>query len=75
MTDSTELARGHITRAHQITVVLQEAADNPPIVLIKWPDQPTICTPRQLQATAAKATNVLARATIGLARIRRDRKL
>ena len=75
MSNSTELARGHITRAHKITVVLQEPADNPPLILIEWPSQSTICTPQQLQATAAKATNILARATIALARIRRDRKL
>jgi hypothetical protein len=72
---NTELARGHITRIHEITVVLHEPADTPPIVLIEWPDQATICTPHQLQSTAAKATNILARATIALARIKRDRKL
>ena len=75
MSNSTELARGRITRIHEITVVLQEPADNPPIILIEWPDQATVCTPHQLQSTAAKATNVLARATIALARIKRDRKL
>ena len=55
--------------------MLQEPADNPPIVLIEWPSEATICTPHQLQATAAKATNVLARATVRLSQIRRDRKL
>jgi hypothetical protein len=75
MSESTELARGSVTSAHELRVVLQEPADNPPLILIEWPGQPTICTPHQLQATAAKATNILARATIALARIRRDRKL
>lgn len=72
---STELARGGITRAHELRIVLQEPADNPPIVLIEWPSETTICTPHQLQATAAKATNILARATVRLSQIRRDRKL
>lgn len=75
MSEPTELARGSINRAHEIAVVLHETADNPPTIWIVWPDQATICTPYQLQATAAKATNILARATIALARIRRDRKL
>jgi hypothetical protein len=75
MTNITELARGRITRAHEIAVLLQEPADTPPIVMIEWPDQATICTPHQLQAAAAKATNILARATVRLSQIRRDRRL
>ena len=74
MSESTELARGRITRIHEIAVVLHEPADNPPIILIDWPDQATLCTPDQLESTAAKATNVLARTTIAFARIKRDRK-
>jgi hypothetical protein len=72
---STELARGHITRAHELSVVLQEPDGAPPVILIKWPEQPSVTTPHQLQATAAKATTILARATIQLARIRKHRKL
>jgi hypothetical protein len=75
MSESTELASGHITRAHWLRVVLHEPAASPPLILIEWPDQSTVCTPQQLQATAAKATNILARATIRLAQIRRDRRL
>jgi hypothetical protein len=75
MSNSTELARGRITRAHEITVVLHEPAASPPVILIEWPSEATITTPHQLQATAAKATNILARATIRLAQIRRDRRL
>jgi hypothetical protein len=51
---STELSRGSITCGHEFAVLLQERPDNPPIVLIEWPDQATICTPHQLQAVAAK---------------------
>jgi hypothetical protein len=72
---TTELASGHITRAHELSVVLQESEGNPPIVLIGWPDQPSITTPHQLQATVAKATTILAKAVIALARIRKDRRL
>jgi hypothetical protein len=49
--------------------------NNPPAVLIVWPEQASITTPEQLQAVAAKATNVLARATIRLAQIKRERRL
>jgi hypothetical protein len=76
MTQVTELARGHITRAHEIAVVFQEQQhDVPAMVLIEWPDQPTITTPHQLPATIAKCMHLLAHTTIELARIRRDRKL
>jgi hypothetical protein len=75
-TDSTtELAAGKLTRAHDLRVVLQEPTDNPPVVLIEWPDQATICTPHSLQAVVTKAQHILARATIRLAQIKRDRKL
>jgi hypothetical protein len=74
MSDSTELARGKITRVGRDPRRAQ-GAGSPPLVLIEWPEQVTICTPHQLQVTAAKATNVLARATIALARIKRERKL
>jgi hypothetical protein len=66
MPESTELASGHITRAHELRVVMEESADNPPIVLIEWLDQATICAPHSLQATAAKATTILAQATVRL---------
>jgi hypothetical protein len=71
----SELASGKLTRSHSLRVVLQERPDNPPVVLIEWPDQATICTPHQLQATAAKATTILASATVKLSQIRRDRRL
>ena len=72
---TTELAAGKLTRAHDLRVVLQEPTDNPPIILIEWPDQPSICTPHQLQAVATKAQHILARSVIRLAQIKRDRKL
>jgi hypothetical protein len=69
-----ELAHGRITRAHSITVVLTEPDNDLPAVHIVWPEQASITTPEQLQAVAVKATNVLARATIRLAQIKRERK-
>ena len=71
----TELASGRLNRSDDLRVVLVERPDNPPVVLLHWPTDATITTPHQLQAVAQKATNVLARATIALAQIRRDRKL
>jgi len=72
---STELARGKITRTDSITVELREPNGNPPLILIHWPDQATICTPEQLSATAAKIAHLMASATVQLARIKRDRRL
>jgi hypothetical protein len=71
----TELASGNITRAHSLRVVLQEPDGNPPVVFIEWPSDATITTPHQLQATVAKAMHIMGRATVALARIKKDRKI
>jgi hypothetical protein len=72
---STKLARGKITRAHEVVVTLEEPEGAPPAILIHWPNQPTVTTPHQLPATVAKTMNVLARASVRLTHIRRERKL
>jgi hypothetical protein len=73
--ERTELARGPITRAHELSVTLEEPERNPSVVVIHWPTEATITTPHPFQATVNKCRNVLARATVQLAQIRRDRKL
>jgi hypothetical protein len=72
---STELARGQMTRTHELVVTLQEPDHNPPVLLIEWPEHATITTPHQLQSTVNRAMNVLARAVVQVAQIRRERKL
>jgi hypothetical protein len=59
---------------NKLVVILQQLDHNPPVVLIEWPDQATVTTPQQLQAAVNRAMNVLARATVQLARIKRERR-
>jgi hypothetical protein len=75
MSQSTELARGKITRAHEIIVTLEEPAGAPPAILIHWPKQATVTTLYGLQGAVTKAFNVLARANVRLTHIKRERKL
>ena len=41
----TELATGTINGSDRLIVELVEADDMPPIVLVEWPPQPTVCNP------------------------------
>jgi hypothetical protein len=75
MHQSTELARGKITRAHVLTVTLEESDTEPPAVLIHWPDQASVTTPYQLRATVNRAMNILARASVRLTHIKRERRI
>jgi hypothetical protein len=75
MSESTELVRGHITASHEITVELRESEGSPAMVVIVWPAEATLTSPAQLPTVATKAQHILARATIRLAQIKRDRKL
>ena len=73
--ERTELARGHITKAHELVITLEEPDGAPPAVLIHWPDQPSVTTPMQLQNTVNRAMSIMARAAVRVTQIRRDRRL
>ena len=64
------LASAPITNADQLIVELVTLLDAPAIILIKWPDQPTVCPPSRFDATAAALMRVLAAARVTLAQIK-----
>ena len=66
----TELATGTINGSDRLIVELVEADDMPPIVLVEWPPQPTVCNPDRFPDTAAAVARLMARASTGLARIK-----
>ena len=70
MSKATTLASGAITGADQIVVELVQAADTPAVVLVRWPDQPTVRPPSRFDATAAAVMRVLAAARVSLAQIK-----
>jgi hypothetical protein len=69
----TQLARGAINGADEITVELRQPDNDRAVVFIIWPTQPTVCSPERLSATISAAMAVLARAATAYTR-RKARK-
>ena len=46
----TPLAYGPITAADALLIELITPPDTPPIVMVRWPDQPTVTSPQRAQA-------------------------
>jgi hypothetical protein len=74
MSKSTELSRGHITAAHELTITLEEPDGAPSAVLIHWPAEATVTTEGQLKATIASVYTILAQASVRLARLKAKRR-
>ena len=70
MSKTTTLAGGEINAADQIIIELVSAIETPSVILIRWPDAPTVTDPRRLQAVADAITAIMAHAVATLARIR-----
>jgi hypothetical protein len=56
-------------------VVLVQPADNPSVIMIRWPDAPTITTAARYPEVASAAMRLLAEASTMLARIRASKQL
>jgi hypothetical protein len=57
-----------------LEVVLVQPAGNPTVIMIRWPDAPTITTPATFNASAAEAMKILAYASTRYAQIRAQRR-
>jgi hypothetical protein len=66
----TQLASASITPTDMITVELVQAEETPAVVIIKWPDKPTVLHMRKLAEAMATACRVLANASTELSRIK-----
>jgi hypothetical protein len=64
------LAEGDITRTDHLVIELVDTGDTPQVILVKWPDHPTVIQPRRYADCASAAMRILAKANIELARIR-----
>jgi len=73
--ETTELAKGRLAPGVGLSVILRESDSKPPAVHIVWPAEPTAVAARQFPAVVGRAMTILARASVKLSQIRRDRKL
>jgi hypothetical protein len=74
MTNVTELASGQVTSTATLTVVLVQAEQASAVVIVKWPDKPTVLHPRKLAEAMAAACRVLANASTELSRIKAGKR-
>ena len=63
------LARGHVTKADELTVELVQATETPGVILIRWPAAPSVTDPHRFQSVANSVMEVLAAAVAKLATI------
>jgi hypothetical protein len=71
----TQLARGTVNGADEITVELAESPDLPPVIRIKWPSSATLVPPAQFDRVVAAAMRILSNAVVELAALRVRKKL
>ena len=74
MSESTDLARGTINGADELSVQLIRPTDMPAVVRIVWPLQSTIVNPKHFPEVAAMLTRLLAEAATTLAQIKARRR-
>jgi hypothetical protein len=61
------LARGDITAADELVIILSELDNEPSAVLIHWPAAASVTSPAAFPTTAGKITALVASAAVRLA--------
>jgi hypothetical protein len=69
---TTVLATGRITGAEIITITHVKWSDSPPVVMIRWPGQPSLTDPSRLPAVASELMAIMAAANAKLDAIQRQ---
>lgn len=75
MHQTTQLASGLINGHDRLTVELVEPPDLPAVVLLRWPQKPSITTPDAYSNVPAAAMQILAAGVTELAALRVRKKL
>jgi hypothetical protein len=75
MSKVTELATGQITSTETITVEPVETDMTPTVVIVRWPNRPTLIDLHRFPSAADSAARTFAAAAVRLASIKRDRRL
>ena len=74
MNEITDLARGTINGADELSVQLIRPTDMPAVVRIVWPLQSTIVNPKHFPEVAAMLTRLFAEAATPLTQIKARRR-
>ena len=69
MSQITQLATGQITAVDTLAIELVETDEHPAVVIICWPDKPSVIHPRRFPDTAGMIARLFAEASTALARI------
>jgi hypothetical protein len=69
---TTVLATGRITGAEIITITHVKWSDSPPVVMIRWPGQPSLTDPSRLPAVATELMAIMTAANAKLVAIQRQ---
>lgn len=72
MSKTTVLATGRITGAEIITITQVEWSDSSPVVMIRWPGQPSLTDPNRLPAVASEVMAIMTAANAKLDAIQRQ---
>jgi hypothetical protein len=69
------LVEGPISQSDRILVELVAPQGQPQMIMIRWPDHPTIVQPRRFAEVASEAMRILGRANVTLTQLRSARRL
>ena len=75
MPDITDLARGAVNGADELSVQLIQPDDMPAVVRIVWPTSPTVTAPARYLEIASTAMRLLAEASTALTRMKASKHL
>ena len=71
----TQLASGQITAVDALTIELVETDEHPTVVIVRWPDKPTVLHPRRFPDAASTVVRLFAEAHTTVAQIKAGRRL
>jgi hypothetical protein len=75
MSQIPQLASAQLTAVDVLTIELVETSEHPTVVIVRWPDKPSVIHPRRFPDAAATIAQLFARAHVVLAAIKTERKL
>jgi hypothetical protein len=75
MSQITQLASAQLTAVDVLTIELVETSEHPTVVIIRWPDKPSVIHPRRFPDVASVVVRLFAEAHTTLASIKTGRRL
>jgi hypothetical protein len=72
---TTPLASGQLDGQTLLVQLVEPGKGQPPVIVVKWPEKPSTCPPRQFDQLVASAMRVLSNAVVELAALRVRKRL